>query len=405
MTDSPLVTRQSRDKLARKPLSQLAAETPKVTRTKLAVSHSQETPNDSENGSSKRRSSRKNLQSPPTSDFCTSSPMFGSQENQHLSPPQESMIETRKSPRKKNNSKSSDDSKNKSKDETTEILDESTTPLLKTKVSRSRLTINKSQNSRTSSSIRHSITAEIEDKSSFLSLFYIGILAIVIGISVATYINTQNNESQAPVNAKSESFKRFARDLDRIRQDFPKQNVKTWASISGQFRRNMYGQATQPLCFLFVYNATVQETSTCLLKSIGSSIFYALNGGIVEGQLRRIQAQNSMTKGDLFDAVDGTLRNDKVVVIDDISQMNAEAVMALHGICDEGYMPSHDLKPVVLMTISGQQNDVKEAKSDFEMGAKLITNLWEQQLGTDKVHPLISRIASVVIKVLPDNKC
>ena len=72
--------------------------------------------------------------------------------------------------------------------------------------------------------------------------------------------------------------------------------------------------------------------------------------------------------------------------------------MALHGICDEGYMPEETPKPVVIMTMK----TLTQSAKDFETAADTIRGLWEKDLGTDKVHPLISRIASVLIKVLPE---
>ena len=69
----------------------------------------------------------------------------------------------------------------------------------------------------------------------------------------------------------------------------------------------------------------------------------------------------------------------------------------------KGYLPDQAVKPVVLMTIADKGlGEGLTTVNEFEYGANLIRSLWEKDLGTDKVHPLISRIASVVIKVLPE---
>ena len=190
---------------------------------------------------------------------------------------------------------------------------------------------------------------------------------------------------------------------------YPRQNPKSWSKLSGSIRRNMNGKAREPLCFLFVYNNTAETTSNCLVKAVGTSIFFAINGG-VDGGVFNIKSADltkdpSEAKGELFSGIDSSLKQDSVVILEDISQLGASPVMALHGICDEGYLPDQAVKPVVLMTIADTELvDGLTTTNEFEHGANLIRSLWEKDLGSDKVHPLISRITSVVIQILPEDQ-
>lgn len=118
-----------------------------------------------------------------------------------------------------------------------------------------------------------------------------------------------------------------------------------------------------------------------------------------------LNCENSASKAQVFEEIDQILDKDQILVLNDISQFNYDAIMALHGICDEGYKIEESVKPVILMTIKDDFVE-DDKKSDFEQGGNLIKRNWEKDLGSDKIYPLISRIASVVVKVLPDNqKC
>ena len=190
--------------------------------------------------------------------------------------------------------------------------------------------------------------------------------------------------------------------LERIQEDFPKQPKRTWASISSQVRRILYGKSSQPSCLLVMYNETAAKTSTCLVKAFGTSLNYALNIGDTQ-QLSYIESDAQVDRGELYENIDGALSKTKTLVLKDIDQLQSSAAMALHGICDEGYMPEENPKPVMIMTMK----TLTKAGSDFETASNTIRGLWEKDLGSDKVHPLISRIASVLIKVLPEStpKC
>ena len=107
-----------------------------------------------------------------------------------------------------------------------------------------------------------------ETLSEGFSFIYAFFVIVLIGISVAVLKVQITQEKEEVISGKGEAFKRFSRDLDRIKSHFPKQNPKIWSGISGSFRRNVYGKSYQPLCFLFLYNETVQKTSDCLGKKL-----------------------------------------------------------------------------------------------------------------------------------------
>ena len=439
-TDSPLSTKAKRDKFVRQPLSVLGAETPKPRTRKKDVHNDPEetiTPTSVPSSSNilkdvtdnrrpigpTRRSPRSIINattSPPSSDFFTSSPITGNSDS--FTSPQVSMI-NRKTPEsqssRKNVSRGSVTVKKTldCEEEESSESDESKTPSNKSK---SLLSKSKSrrenqdvprQDSTTNKSKRNLDDEQIKDSpfcaatSIVLATIVILMLSMFITMNLKPELFEENPETQ--ISGKGQAFDRFKRDMEKVKANYPHQNPKSWSKLSGSIRRNMQGKAQQPLCFLFVFNSTAEATSNCLVNAVGTSIFFAINGG-VDGGVFNIKSADltkdpSEAKGELFSGIDLSLKQDSVVILEDISQLGASPVMALHGICDEGYLPDQAVKPVVLMTIADKGlGESLTAVNEFEYGANLIRSLWEKDLGTDKVHPLISRIASVVIKVLPE---
>ena len=428
--DSPLATRQRRDSLARKPLSRLA-KTPKPVKYYAEEEEDEDeedfTPITTRHetrrslGSGSRTDGTLRMKSPPNYDFKTSSFIspasaeFSKMKtsspssadfSKMVSPPQVSMIQPqaqkttpqttsakkKKSPRQvlvQNESSPEDDNDKEDEDNDTDTP-VSTRTRSRFKDGSKTTIIQRSQRSFNQSK-------KIED-SNFGCSACTYLLFVISALAVG-YLATQMYQDQELVETNGgHPFKRFSRDLESIQADFPKQPKRTWASISSQVRRILYGKSTQPSCILVMYNETAAKTSTCLVKAFGNSLYYALNIGIEAQQLSHIKSDKILDRGELYENIDRELSKAKTVVLQDIDQLQSLTAMALHGICDEGYMPEETPKPVVIMTM---KTLTKSAK-DFETAADTIRGLWEKDLGTDKVHPLISRIASVLIKVLPE---
>ena len=66
---------------------------------------------------------------------------------------------------------------------------------------------------------------------------------------------------------------------------------------------------------------------------------------------------------------------------------------------------SYFRKDIVLIALSDSRPEIelKTTHNDFEEIASLIKSLWEPDLGVDKIHPLISRIGSASLKIVPDS--
>ena len=463
-TDSPLSTRAKRDKFVRPPLSVLGAETPRHpprTKKKEVVTNEPEekiTPNRStslqsgispvgkevtDNKRTTRRSPRNRIlttTSPPSLDYCTSSPITGS--GNHFTSPQVSMID-KKTPEveshssRKNVSRGSGSMVKKTlvceEDGSSSESDEGKTRQTPSISSKSLLSKSKSRRDNQSVTQTATLTPKVSktnkskrdldhESSPFCAATSI-VLSTVVFLLISMFIVAQLKPDlldhimkeipETRICGKGEAFKRFSHDMEKMKMKYPRQNPKSWSKLSGSIRRNMNGKAQQPLCFLFVYNETAKITSNCLVKAVGTSIFFAINDGIVDhGGVFNIKSADFKTKdqseakGELFSNIDSSLKKDNVVILEDISQLGSNPVMALHGICEEAYLTDQEVKPVVLMTISDTEliEDGREATNEFEYGAKLIRSLWEKDLGSDKVHPLISRIASVVIQILPENQ-
>ena len=444
-SDSPLSTKQNRDRLVRRPLHELAqgVKTPGPTTRRQEISASNilgglDSITPTNYGIQTRKSSRRSglLPSPANEDFKESSPALNKSKDAKISTPEMSIIPPKRSPGqddKQNKSKQSSKGNNsKSRSQINENLsfesssqsDEETptvsrrTNVSKSKTSDARRNLSKMSDNAKNTTV-HSIVQTKEDSSSSwcYNIFMILTILLTSGVMLQLYKNEgfvqgileklDLVEDITPIIAeRGESFQRFKRDLEKIKNDFPNQNTKTWSVVSSQVRSIMYGSATQPSCILMVNNQTAKGTSQCLIKSVGTSIFYALNHG-VEENLIQIKAGDLPTdpteaKGKLFELIKQSLMDYNVVILQDIQDLHAITAMALHGICDEGFMFDQKMKPVVLMTMSDFRSESELDKEQKDISS-LIRSLWEPELGVDKVYPLISRISAASVKIITDD--
>ena len=208
----------------------------------------------------------------------------------------------------------------------------------------------------------------------------------------------------------NDSFNRFNDDFNIIKYNFPKQDPRLWITLSSQVRSIIYEIANQPSCILMINNHTSKDTSQCLIKAISNSFFSAINHNNINKNVSHFKANDLPNdpieaRGKLFELIKETLKEDKVVVLEDIQDLNATTVMALHGICDEGFMSDQELKPLVLMTITDFRSEKELEKFPKEQVkiSTLIKSLWEPELGVDRVYALISRISAAVTKIFTEN--
>ena len=87
-----------------------------------------------------------------------------------------------------------------------------------------------------------------------------------------------------------------------------------------------------------INNLTSKNTSQCLIKAISSSIFSALNPNnnanknVNQFRASDLPSDPMEAKGRLFELIKETLKEDKVVILEDIQDLNATTVMGINQV-------------------------------------------------------------------------
>ena len=91
---------------------------------------------------------------------------------------------------------------------------------------------------------------DLEEESSPFCAATSIVLSTVILLLLSMYIVVnlkpdllEETLSDTQISGKGEAFKRFSRDLEKIKAKYPQQNPKSWSKLSGSIRRNMQGMA------------------------------------------------------------------------------------------------------------------------------------------------------------------
>lgn len=376
-------TRSGRDRLARKPLSQFV--TPKSTRKKESTKE-EEVESGSESsperplgkkkktpastiGKRQRATSKSrsdSLGSPPTSDHAHSTPSNPSLPQT----PNLSTIIPRNVSRKKD-------------------TDNQTTPVIKKR--KSLVNVNE--------------TPRPSHYFNFRSLTPV-VLVVVVALIYAIVL------PRSPLNltGKVGGIARFKRDLEQVKLGFPSQPNVTWIALASTMRKILDGRAKEPACILFMHDAQSRSTAHCLMATVANVVHAQLkvvdqeeedSGHLTVVTADKLPQVDADAKVTLHESMANSLHSNHVVSLASIEDLRARVAMILHGFCDEGFDRHKEggNKNVILMSLMTNTAGTKSTRKTDEHAAQTIKDLWEKDLGVDKVHPLITRIAANVLSV------
>ncbi len=251
-----------------------------------------------------------------------------------------------------------------------------------------------------------------QGKGLLTNLILLGIFALVINVgwtineSYRRVRMEQHRESNPP-QFKAGMLSIFEESMASLREAFPNQDRSTWTSLKSQGKRLYEQTASQPSCVLFLYTEETRPVMDCLVSAYANALGQLIGQNNDQGNLKvktsDLNRNPEEARSVLFNRLRIKLNRDAVVVLNDVGDLDAEAAMALHGVCDESFRLPSTAKsyPALLMTLKMPSNI--DGKGAYQMAAEHLKKTWQRDLGIDVVQPLISRMARVPINVLEDD--
>jgi len=230
----------------------------------------------------------------------------------------------------------------------------------------------------------------------------LGLVVVMVGVGVSLK-NQQANIGQT--DEWSRVRKEFRSELTNLKMVFQNQTKSTFRDVYTAIIAGMQPDPEHPGVLVLLSGTAEQRTTACLANHLlYTTLQFSRTGtrvDAVEGLIVKGEGFSTQQgKADFHDTVDSKLAQFGGVAILGLERLTGDTAIALQGFADDSVAPYK--RSVILMSLHGDIN--KEPVCDADAQAeRLLAEYW-QDLGTDKVSALISRVTASVVKVQQESE-
>ncbi|XP_008549089.1 uncharacterized protein LOC103572323 isoform X2 [Microplitis demolitor] len=221
------------------------------------------------------------------------------------------------------------------------------------------------------------------------------VLASFLG-ALAVFSNESGTESETSENTLSEDviIRNLENNIDNISYKFKQQYDDIWNDIVAGIAGVVRHPDKPAIIFLF---SNLDSPMTCLAKMIGNASKAALGSS---DELWLSPSQMGNDPGFVIDKFHDQIEKQKIVIVENLLDIDPEAMMAFHHLCDRETPLVKEAVFILTMVAKGYDQDKHKAINFVENQLELKL---KGQINPDKVEPLITRMTDgVIIPVQPE---
>lgn len=204
--------------------------------------------------------------------------------------------------------------------------------------------------------------------------------------------NHNDRSTQDQYENRKEIIQDFRKSVENNKLKFKNQNDNIWHVFASQIEE-VINESTKTSVIILLGNET--NTVTCLAHLFGHISSKALNND----NYLTLNARNiGNDQGKIIKKLKAEIQIDRVVIIEDLLNINPEAIKSLHNLCDK----EHPLvsKTVYIITIISSDY---EGSNEDTFVEDCLTAKFSKTINLDILNPLITRIMDgPIISVLPE---
>ncbi|BFZ20165.1 hypothetical protein BsWGS_23204 [Bradybaena similaris] len=228
-------------------------------------------------------------------------------------------------------------------------------------------------------------------KYALIGLLFAALIAGLVSKISSSFTSHSNN---SPLD-------RFSTHVHEIKQNFPSQNHKFWKTLEASTHRILKGDVSRyPAVILMASSLKNASVALCLARNISSafdsSVGLSANSALINFKdFKHLTAAEQ--KVQLDSDLNSALGTDKrrSLVLENLQLLDPLAAVLFYSYCDNDYAPFKDV--LILLTL--YFDDEKEKIGDTEAVENYLEMIWSKGLITDKVKPLLSRVANHIVIV------
>ncbi|KAH0568834.1 uncharacterized protein LOC123275205 isoform X2 [Cotesia glomerata] len=227
--------------------------------------------------------------------------------------------------------------------------------------------------------------------------FSIAIVVVILAIVASSCAwSSIGNSTEKFEETESETvlIRNLENNIDSISNKFKQQDGEIWDDIIAGVSEVVKHPDKLGILFLFSQDDYLMN---CLAKMIGNATKAALGSS---EELMLSPSQLGKDRGYVIDKFKNKITSQKIVIVDNLLDVNPDAMMDFHHLCDRETPLVTKVLYILTMVAKGYDGKKENALKFVENQLKLKLN---NQIDQDKVDPLITRLTDgVIIPVQPE---
>ena len=199
--------------------------------------------------------------------------------------------------------------------------------------------------------------------------------------------------------------KNFTREMSVLQESYRKQDTKLWRVLRSATKRVLSDPSpVQPAVILLVSDQTGGQTMSCLAKSFTSLVGKVTDTSSFNVDISSLGKQESNAVKYRLDneLKSGFSHGSESVWLKDLQALDGTAAMLLHAYCDNENAPYKHATLVFTLLIDDVNIHEVDKTAWDSLVERNLENLWLDELGTDNLHALLSRLANNIAVVQPE---
>lgn len=239
------------------------------------------------------------------------------------------------------------------------------------------------------------------------------VLVILVGVIVAILSGLYFSEELWPQTIPAPSAdhwnvarRTFTTRLRGLKSSLPNQSTRLWSVVSAAVKQTLRPRPEYPAVVLLVAPRSAEHAATCLaarLAGVAEEVLGGAGGGKVVKMVDIAEAGEGGRREGLANHLHSALSRSKAAALLGLENLDPDAAMTLHAFADNVNAPYKQAVMVLTLLEDGDQGG-KKFRNGEEAAERLLAGAWGDQLGDDKLYPIISRVAVNVAMVEQEEK-
>ena len=230
--------------------------------------------------------------------------------------------------------------------------------------------------------------------------FYLNMSYITGQLSENGIVKGGSFHNQEFWNASMDGLRKDLRLLGQ--EEFPSQPSYSWIIARSSIKSILKNTPQKPSVILFISDQAGASTSNCLARRIGCKVNQLLKRDT--SNCKGVESKSFPKQSDLFQAMNAKLSSptSSSFTLFNIQDLSGSTAMALHPFCDNEQAPFKQAS--IVMTLVAPDNVFSQSDSADDIAEKVLNKSWGQDLDVDRVSPLLARVVISAVKVAREPK-